>query len=112
MMRKAWEEFAAERCLKSTFFCMIDAESVRTQYQAFSCKGSRESIDGEAPGVYCAQWWASYHRLQPGSASGSQCVESFHAHKFRGAFVNLKTGEQIRKLPPDRFVPALEQAHV
>ena len=55
MMRNAWEECAAEKYLKSTFFAMIDAESVRTQYQALSCKGSRESIDGEAPGVYCAQ---------------------------------------------------------
>jgi len=98
--------------LKSTFVCILDAESARKQYQVISCKGSKKSIDGEALGVYCAQWWASYHRLQPGFASGSQCVESFHAHMFRGAFVNMKTGEQICRLLPDHFLPALEQARV
>ena len=86
---------------KRRFFHM-KANVARTQY------GAR---DRSAPNRtwLCAAWWCSYHRLQPGSGSGTQSLESFHAHDFRGSFVDPQTGRPLSHMSPDVFPPALRE---
>ena len=105
IMKEEWEEVAAEEYLRATYFFKLSAADAQTMHEAHSC------IDEQA-GILCAPWWASYHRLQPGSASGTQCIETAHGHAFRGAFVGALGGECLHHLSPDVFLDALDNAVV
>ena len=60
-------------------------------------------------GVLCAAWWAAYARLQPGSASGTQAVESLHGNVWRPALVDDK-GKPLRRSDPEVYFKAFGKA--
>ncbi|CAE7442976.1 unnamed protein product [Symbiodinium microadriaticum] len=68
--------------------------------------------------VLCASWWASYTRLQPGSASSTQSVEAYHASGGRTALVatldkqaaSRNRPAELRRLAPLPFFQALQEA--
>ena len=85
-------ELASYLC--KTYFFHLSPEDAREQYQL---KDPKLTEDGR---VICASWWASYVRLQPGSASGTQPVESMHANGIRAALVaSLQVQEESQKPP-------------
>ena len=99
-----WGEHAALEYLRGTYFFKVPRDIARAQYRC-----TRAVTEQPGDGLYCAYWWCSYARLQPGSASGSQALESFHAHEFRGSFVDPSTGQQLGHLEPPLFLQALQE---
>ena len=99
LMRTTWRETAAEEYLRTTYFFSLSAADAESQYGISDPESPRRAF-------YCAAWWSSFERMQPGSACGTQCVESFHAHDFRGSFVDQHTGAPLTHLDPRQFLVA------
>ena len=89
------------------------ASSARAQYGVCDLDASEEH-------VLMAAWWASYHRLQPGKACGSQSAESEHSNGLRTALlrdVSAAGGTRptqrtlpLRRAKPAALFPAFAQA--
>ena len=59
--------------------------------------------------VLCAAWWGSYARIQPGSASGTQCLERYNSSDWRGAFT-LPDGTLRACMSPEQYLIELREA--
>ncbi|CAE7949189.1 unnamed protein product, partial [Symbiodinium sp. KB8] len=79
--QQGWDLPGLASYLCKTYFFHLSPEDARSQYQL------TDPILTEDGRVLCASWWASYVRLQPGSASGTQPVKSMHANGRRSALV-------------------------
>jgi hypothetical protein len=97
-----WDEKAAADYLRCTYFFELPSADASEQYGA-------TNLPMSTTGVLCAAWWASYSRLQPGSACGTQPVEAFHAHVFRAAMVDER-GRQLAHLQPNLFFAHFAEA--
>ena len=112
-LMKQWKQPEFLQYLKTWFFTLSTSEAQR-QY------GFHQPayVDEQSPEfrVLAANWWASYRRIQPGSACGSQPIESSHGNQLRATLVaglqEQAEGRkpELRRLPPNRFIPALASA--
>ena len=99
-MEREWKETRARDYLSQWFFT-LDPTIAEDQYQTIRCIGASD-------GILCAAFWGGYQRLQPGSASGGQSVESSHVNDWRGAFVDAE-GNTLSSLTPDKAFPQLAE---
>ena len=102
MMRTDWKEARAATYMAETYFFKLPMEVAAAQYRLSNAPPSLKD-------VICAFWWSSYARGQPGSASGTQSLESYNAHDWRGSF-RLPTGAKQERMSPDAFLTCLAAA--
>ena len=102
---------SAAGCLLRTCFFSSSPDAAAEQYQL------REPLLTEDGRVIRGSWWSAYCRLQPGSACGTQPVESKHATGWRTALVapveEQKRGKKAierNHMPPSDFFPTFAQA--
>ena len=100
MMDKVWGQVVAASYMRSTFFFTLPHGKANKEYKLTGVPRQMK--------VLCAAWWGSYERLQPGSVSGSQALETEHAHDFRGAFVD-EEGNALHHLNPRQYIRALKE---
>ena len=108
-----WGQPEAADHVTSTYFCKLSLDEARAQYGVCDLDASEEH-------VLMAAWWASYHRLQPGEACGSQSAESEHSNGLRTALlrdVSAAGGTRptqrtlpLRRAKPAALFPAFAQA--
>ena len=91
MMRSEWREAPAADYLAEWYFFKIPVEDAVQQYHITNFAASSKSF-------FCAAWWASYARVQPSSACGTQPLESYNSHGWRGNFYSACGKRQARKL--------------
>jgi len=101
-LQHEWDEAEAADYLQRTYFFGLPRDIAREQYGVHYPIGEGD--------VICAAWWGAYCRLQPGSASGTQALEAFHAHEFHSTFVDSE-GKPLTHLDIDGYLSGL-QGHV
>ena len=97
-------ERAAVRYFREEYFFRLTVQEAAEQY---GLQDAQECADG----IWCAAWWGSYARLQPGSACGSQPVEAPHRHGVRARLVDERGG-QLHHLEPPAFFKAFREAMI
>ncbi len=97
---KVGEEKAKDSLKK--YFLLLPVEVAEAE--PYSASDLTMLVDGE---VLCPLFWAGWDRMQPGSASGNQALESYN--RLYGKLLQDPSGRRLRKATPDQIPGALRK---
>ena len=100
-----WLDKVGEHKAKDTlkkYFLLLPVEVAETEPYSAS-----EMTMLEGGKVLCPLFWAGWDRVQPGSASGSQALESYN--RLYGKLFQTPSGRRLRKATPDQIPEALRK---